>query len=119
MDDTDGTTMEPRRHLDGVAMEPKTAPSPGVAARGDALAVVRCQDYIASMDTVPRPNDGTPATPSETEAEQQRRLAWEAEGIAEARADVAAGRLVDGAKVRAWVDSLRTDNPLPVPYSGR
>ncbi len=56
---------------------------------------------------------------TETEAERQDRFAWEAEGIAEARADVAAGRLVDAAKVRAWVDSLRTDNPLPAPYSGR
>ncbi len=55
----------------------------------------------------------------ETEAEEQVRIAWEAEGIAEARADVAAGRLVSAARVRAWVDSLRTDNPLPVPYSGR
>lgn len=59
------------------------------------------------------------ARDQETEAEQRDRLAWEAEGIAEARADVAAGRLVDAARVRAWVDSLRTDNPLPVPYSGR
>ncbi len=56
---------------------------------------------------------------AETEAERQDRFAWEAEGIAEARAEVAAGRLVDAAKVRAWVDSLRTDNPLPVPYAGR
>jgi predicted transcriptional regulator len=53
------------------------------------------------------------------QAERLDRLAWEAEGIAEARADVAAGRLVDAAKVRAWVDSLRTDNPLPAPTSGR
>jgi predicted transcriptional regulator len=56
---------------------------------------------------------------SETEAERLDRLVWEAEGIAEARADVAAGRLVDAARVRAWVDSLRTDKALPVPYSGR
>ncbi len=56
---------------------------------------------------------------AETEAERRDRIAWEAEGIAEARADVAAGRMVDAAKVRAWVDSLRTDKPLPVPYSGR
>jgi predicted transcriptional regulator len=56
---------------------------------------------------------------SETEAERLDRLAWEAKGIVEARADVAAGRRVDAAEVRAWVDSLRTDNPLPVPYSGR
>jgi predicted transcriptional regulator len=65
------------------------------------------------------PTEPTETTHSETEAERRDRIAWEAEGIAEARADVAAGRLVDAAKVRAWVDSLRTDNPLPVPYSGR
>jgi predicted transcriptional regulator len=74
---------------------------------------------LRDMDTVPLPADSTQAAHPETEAERQSRLAWEAEGIAEARADVAAGRLVDAAKVRAWVDSLRTDNPLPVPYSGR
>jgi predicted transcriptional regulator len=83
------------------------------------LAIARRQDYIARMDTAPRPGDRADTLSPETEAERQRRLAWEAEGIAEARADVAAGRLVDAAKVRAWVDSLRTDNPLPVPYSGR
>jgi hypothetical protein len=55
----------------------------------------------------------------ETEAEQQARIAWEAEGIAEARADVAAGRLVDEAEVDAWIDSIGTDHELPVPYAGR
>jgi predicted transcriptional regulator len=69
------------------------------------------------MDTL-NTEPGQPGTP-ETEAEREARLAWEAEGIAEARADVAAGRLVDEAKVREWVNSLRTNNPLPVPYSGR
>jgi predicted transcriptional regulator len=55
----------------------------------------------------------------ETEAARQRRIAWEAEMIAEADADVAAGRLVDSAKVRAWVDSIGTDHELPVPYADR
>jgi predicted transcriptional regulator len=72
---------------------------------------------LSAMDTM---NAATGQAPRpETEAERQDRFAWEAEGLAEARADVTAGRLVDAAKVRAWVDSLRTDNPLPVPYSGR
>jgi len=95
--------------------------SRGASGRSDRaeLAIARRQDYIARMDTAPRPGDRADTLSPETEAERQRRLAWEAEGIAEARADVAAGRLVDAAKVRAWVDSLRTDNPLPVPYSGR
>lgn len=55
----------------------------------------------------------------ETEADRQRRIAWEAERIAEADADIAAGRLVSSAKVKAWIDSLGTDHELPVPYSGR
>jgi predicted transcriptional regulator len=55
----------------------------------------------------------------ETEAERQRRLAWEAEMIAEADAGIAAGRLVNEAEVDAWIDSIGTDRELPVPYSGR
>ncbi len=143
--------MEPRRHLDGVAMEPKTAPSAGV--RPGSIAAIRppcaglrvsphcgttilplrspqlgkeISEYWPSaasrimshaMDTM---NADTAQTPhADTEAELRDRIAWEAEGIAEARADVAAGRMVDAAKVRAWVDSLRTDKKLPVPYSGR
>lgn len=70
------------------------------------------------MDTAPRSDDRAD-TPSETEAERQRRLAWEAEGIARARASAAAGRVVDSAKVKAWIDSIGTDHELPIPYSGR
>ena len=55
----------------------------------------------------------------ETEADRQRRIAWEAEGIAKARASVAAGRVVDEAEVDARIDSIGTDHELPVPYSGR
>jgi predicted transcriptional regulator len=55
----------------------------------------------------------------ETEAERQRRLAWEAERIAEARADIAAGRVVSSEEVDAWIDSLDTDHELPPPRSGR
>jgi predicted transcriptional regulator len=68
------------------------------------------------MDTVPRSNDDTHEPSPETEAERQAR---EADGIAEADVDVAAGRLVDSAKVKAWIDSIGTDHELPVPYSGR
>ena len=73
---------------------------------------------LAAMDTAPRPGDNA-ATEFETDAERQRRLAWEAEGIARARASAAAGRVVDSAKVKAWIDSIGTDHELPVPYSGR
>jgi predicted transcriptional regulator len=55
----------------------------------------------------------------ETEVERKARLAWEAEGIAEARADVVAGRLVDAAKVDAWIDSIGTSHELPVPRARR
>jgi predicted transcriptional regulator len=55
----------------------------------------------------------------ETESGRQRRLAREAKMIAEADADVAAGRLVDEADVDAWIDSIGTDHELPVPYAGR
>jgi hypothetical protein len=66
-------------------------------------------------DTAPHP-DARGDTPSETEAEQQRRIAREAEGIARARASIAAGYYATSAEVDAWIDSLGSDNPLPVPY---
>jgi hypothetical protein len=68
------------------------------------------------MDTAPRPNDSASAASVETEAEQQRRLAWEAEGLLRARASIAAGYYATSAEVNAWIDSLGSDNPLPVPY---
>jgi predicted transcriptional regulator len=71
------------------------------------------------MDTVPLPDDRTPDACLETEAEEQRRLAWEAEMIAEADADIAAGRLIDSAEIDAWIDSIGTDDELPPPRSGR
>ncbi len=45
--------------------------------------------------------------------------AWEDERIAEAEADVAAGRVVDSARVKEWIDSIGTDHELPLPTSGR
>ena len=71
------------------------------------------------MDTAPRPDDRAATARRESAPERQRRFAREAEMIAEADADVAAGRLVDSAKVKAWIDSIGTDHALPVPYSGR
>ncbi len=69
------------------------------------------------MDTNPIPEDST--LRFETAAARQCRLTREAEMIAEAFADIAAGRLVDEAEVDAWIDSIGTDHALPVPYSGR
>jgi hypothetical protein len=76
------------------------------AATADAM--LSCMD-----DITPDRNEAV-----ETDAEKQRR-AWEAERIAEARADIAAGRVVSSEKVDAWIDSLDTDHELPIPYSRR
>ena len=86
--------------------------------RSEALATDGRKTYIPAMDDTPRPAENPDPLP-ETAAEEERRLAWEAEMIAEADADIAAGRLVDSAKVKEWIDSIGTDNELPVPYSGR
>jgi predicted transcriptional regulator len=53
------------------------------------------------------------------DATRQRRIAWEAERIAEADASVAVGRTVSEEEVDAWIDSLGTDHELPAPRSGR
>jgi predicted transcriptional regulator len=73
-----------------------------------------------AMDT-PNPETGhTPSTEAEeSEAERQDRFAWEAEGIAEARAERDAGLYVDAGEMRAWIDSFRTDAPLPPPPTRR
>ncbi len=55
----------------------------------------------------------------ETEADRQRRIAWEAERIAEADASIAAGYYATSAEVKAWIDSIGTDLELPVPYPSR
>lgn len=67
------------------------------------------------MDTMSLKTGATPTL--ETEVERRSRLAREAAMIAEADADVAAGRLVDEADVDAWIDSLGTDHELSVPYA--
>jgi hypothetical protein len=56
---------------------------------------------------------------SESATGRQERLEREAAMIAEARADVAAGLVVDGAAVEAWIDSIGTDEELPVPLPTR
>lgn len=73
------------------------------------LAIETVQDYPVAMDTLNH------ETAPETEAERQARLAWEAEGLAVAKAELDAGLYVDVEEVRAWVDSLRTTAPLPPP----
>jgi hypothetical protein len=68
------------------------------------------------MDTInPAPAEGAGTPRPDTEAERQRRLAWEVAMIAEADADIAAGRLIDEAEIDAWIDSIGTDHELPPP----
>ena len=42
-------------------------------------------------------------------------LQWEADRIAEARAELKAGLYVDAAEVNAWIDSIGTAHELPPP----
>jgi predicted transcriptional regulator len=74
---------------------------------------------LHGMDTATRPGDSAQAVRFENEAARLRRLARETEMIAEAEADIVAGRLVDSDVVDAWVDSIGTERELPIPYSGR
>jgi predicted transcriptional regulator len=80
-----------------------------------SLAVGHGGDYLVGMDPVPPPaaSEAAPAAEApETEAERDR-LGWEADGIAEARAELAAGLYVDAGEMPAWIDSLCTDHPPP------
>jgi predicted transcriptional regulator len=71
------------------------------------------------MDTMIPDTGHNPSPAKETAAERQRRIAYEAEMIAEADADFAAGHTVSEEEVDAWIDSLDTDHELPIPYAGR
>ena len=84
-----------------------------------ALAVAHAKRYIDAMDTTPRSSDSTKAARPETDAEKQRRLAWEAEMIAEADAEIEAGLYVGSADIKTWIDSLGTDHKLPPPPTRR
>lgn len=67
-------------------------------------------DFMTSAD-FPEPR-------GETAEAKAHRIAREAEMIAQARASVAAGRVVSLEAVTAWVDSWDTDNELPPPHLG-
>jgi hypothetical protein len=67
------------------------------------------------MDGTPHLQDDPHDRPETAEA-RQRRLAWEAEMIAEAEAEVAAGQTISLKAVRAWVESWDTDRELPPPF---
>ena len=70
-----------------------------------------CMDTagLLSTDTVAREN---------VEAKRHR-VTREAGELAQARASAAAGRVVDSEAVKAWIDSIGTEQELPVPYTGR
>jgi predicted transcriptional regulator len=55
------------------------------------------------------------AANAESDAARRDRLAWEAEGIAKARAELDAGLYVDADDIDAWIDSMGTDHELPPP----
>jgi predicted transcriptional regulator len=57
--------------------------------------------------------------PQQAEAEQQDRLAWEAERIAQADAELESGLYIDAVEMRAWIDSIGTDRELPPPPTRR
>ena len=66
------------------------------------------------MDTLnSTPNDGNDPAREGTVA--GRRLPWEAEKIAEARAEPDTGLYIDSSDVDAWIDSIGTDHELPLP----
>lgn len=84
-----------------------------------------CWQWLATratfhcMDTAPLPGDNAPVGSPETEAERHRRIAWEADRISEARAELDAGLFVDAAEIDAWIDSIGTDHELPPPPTRR
>lgn len=74
-----------------------------------------CRRHIfIAMDIAPDRQDEPPNRP-ETAEERRERLTWEAEMIAEAEAELAAGQGISQADANAWLDSLDTDRPLPFP----
>jgi predicted transcriptional regulator len=71
------------------------------------------------MDAAKPVADELPAAPAaESNSARQKRIDHEAALLAEARASAAAGRTVSEDQVDAWIDSLDSDKPLPMPRSG-
>jgi hypothetical protein len=72
---------------------------------------------LRDMDTTPPSAAGAPHL--ETDAGRQRRIAWEAEMIAQADAELDAGLYVDAGEIDAWIRSIGTDHVLPPPPTRR
>jgi predicted transcriptional regulator len=68
---------------------------------------------------MPLPRNSIPAARVETEARLQRQRTWEAEMIAEAEAEIEAGKYVDADEVDAWIDSIGTEHEPPPPPTRR
>ncbi len=73
----------------------------------------------ANMDNAPPPDGRVPTTHVDSAEEEQRRLAWEAERVAEADAEIEAGLYVDADEIDAWIDRIGTDHELPPPPTRR
>jgi predicted transcriptional regulator len=69
--------------------------------------------------SIVRSSVSLPNADKEATAEKSRRLAVEADMIADAQASVAAGRIVSLEAVTAWVDSWDTAGELPSQRSDR
>jgi predicted transcriptional regulator len=72
-----------------------------------------------AMYPVPTPTDSNDAARPEAATENRDRLAWEAQGIAEARAELEAGLYVDADDIDVWIDSLGTESEMPPPSTRR
>ena len=55
------------------------------------------------------------AEPEESDRARELRLAYEAKRVAASDASIAAGRLIPMAAVRAWINSIVTQDELPLP----
>ncbi|HSU04957.1 MAG TPA: hypothetical protein VLI93_05240 [Acetobacteraceae bacterium] len=76
------------------------------------LAKIRLPHYLSTMSaTHPRPQ----IPPAETDEQRHSRLAEEERLLDEAEAEAAAGLLIPQADANAWINSLGTANPLPMP----
>lgn len=71
-----------------------------------------------AINPSPRREPPTPDPVLEGDTSRAERLVRERQQIEEARASVAAGRVVSEQAFNAWVDSLGTEHELPVPQSG-
>ena len=64
-----------------------------------------------AADIIPTPDEDQPETP----AEREERIRWEATVIARARAQAAAGDVIDGDALDAWFEALEHDQNAPFP----